>query len=79
MAAVLLKVNFSWQHGYIKQPVTSEACVWKQPRKQSLTVTPQLVNDMNIVKPKIAQTGTILILAALHASEAAKINFCTRN
>jgi len=37
MAAVLLKVDFCWQHGYIKQPVTSEACVWKQPSKQMLT------------------------------------------
>jgi len=57
MAAVLMKVDFCWQHGYIKQPVTSEPCVWKQPGKRSLTVGPQRVKDMQIVKPKIRRTG----------------------
>ena len=57
MAAVLMKVDFCWQHGYIKQPATSETCVWKQPGKRSVTVRPQRVKDTQIVKCKIGQTG----------------------
>ena len=51
IAALLFKVDFCWQYGYIKKSVTSRPCAWTQKGK-SLMVEPQKVADMNIVKPK---------------------------
>ena len=54
IAALLFKVDFCWQNGFIRKAVTDKQCMWKNKAK-SKNIIPQQIRDLTIVKPKASR------------------------
>ena len=59
MAALLFKVDFCWQYGYVSKSCTALPCSWKEGGK-SLKVEPSLVRNMDLIKPKASRAGKLV-------------------
>lgn len=69
VAALLLKIDFCWQHGYVKKAVTDQPCQWKG-KGGSRKVVPQEIKSVKLVKPK---AGRVAPATSSHTAE--KSNF----
>ncbi len=56
VAAMLLKVDFCWRHGYVNPSCTSRPCTWNTGKK-SMVVQPQQICDMEWRSPHAERIG----------------------
>lgn len=70
VAAILFKIDFSWQQGLVNNACTSRPCTWNRYGSKKVHIEPQLVSEMGWKKPHYRKVGK---LAQINPAE--KVNF----